>query len=248
MALTDSLISYWTLDESSGNASDSHGSNTLTDVGSVSSTTGILNGARSVSYGKYFSSTSAGFQFGDVDFCVSLWVNRQSSGYSDNKGIFGRWDFFSSNTQYLLYYDPSADRLNFIVSSDGSAATAVTASNHGAVNTSTWYNVVAWHDATNNQIGIAVNDGTPNTTSYSSGVYNNSGTLLVGQMVTSLGNTTWDGYIDELGVWSRVLTSGERTSLYNSGSGLAYPFSSGAPFIAPKPFIARQAVNRASTY
>ena len=36
-----------------------------------------------------------------------------------------------------------------------------------------------------------------------------------------------DGLIDEVGFWKRTLTSGERTQLYNSGNGLAYPFSSG---------------------
>ena len=33
--LTDNLISHWKLDESSGNAADSHGSNTLTNNGST---------------------------------------------------------------------------------------------------------------------------------------------------------------------------------------------------------------------
>ena len=32
-----------------------------------------------------------------------------------------------------------------------------------------------------------------------------------------------DGLIDEVGVWSRLLTADEKTALYNSGSGLAYP-------------------------
>lgn len=37
----------------------------------------------------------------------------------------------------------------------------------------------------------------------------------------------WDGEIDEFGYWSRCLTSAEVTELYNSGSGLAYPFTTG---------------------
>jgi hypothetical protein len=38
------------------------------------------------------------------------------------------------------------------------------------------------------------------------------------------GANFFNGAIDELGIWSRALSSGEITSLYNSGSGLAYPF------------------------
>jgi len=36
------------------------------------------------------------------------------------------------------------------------------------------------------------------------------------------------GLIDEFGIWSRVLTQAEITNLYNSGSGLAYPFTGSA--------------------
>ena len=33
-----------------------------------------------------------------------------------------------------------------------------------------------------------------------------------------------DGSVDELGLWNRVLTSGEMTNLWNGGAGLTYPF------------------------
>lgn len=36
----------------------------------------------------------------------------------------------------------------------------------------------------------------------------------------------FNGSIDEVGIWSRELTSGEVTSLYNAGAGLQYPFNS----------------------
>jgi len=42
--------------------------------------------------------------------------------------------------------------------------------------------------------------------------------------------THFPGYIDELGIWSRALTSDERTALYNGGDGLQYPWS---PFVSP---------------
>jgi len=40
--------------------------------------------------------------------------------------------------------------------------------------------------------------------------------------------TEWDGVIDELGIWDRVLSASEVTELYNSGSGFQYPFTEGA--------------------
>ena len=47
MALIDSLGGYWKMDEASGDALDSHGSNNLTDNDTVAaSTDGKINGAR----------------------------------------------------------------------------------------------------------------------------------------------------------------------------------------------------------
>ena len=43
MALTDNLVSYWKLDESSGNAADSVGSNTLTNTNTVTYSAGKIN-------------------------------------------------------------------------------------------------------------------------------------------------------------------------------------------------------------
>jgi len=35
----------------------------------------------------------------------------------------------------------------------------------------------------------------------------------------------FDGNIDEVGIWDRILTTDEITELYNAGAGLAYPFT-----------------------
>lgn len=43
MSLSTNLISYWKLDETSGNAVDSVGSNTLTNNNSVSFSTALIN-------------------------------------------------------------------------------------------------------------------------------------------------------------------------------------------------------------
>jgi hypothetical protein len=38
------------------------------------------------------------------------------------------------------------------------------------------------------------------------------------------GGLPFDGLIDEMGFWKRVLNSDEHAALYNNGSGFAYPF------------------------
>ena len=70
MALTDNLISAWELSEASGNAIDSHGSNDLTDNGSVGTGTGLVYGTA-----RHFDGSDDGFNIidntdlsvGDID-------------------------------------------------------------------------------------------------------------------------------------------------------------------------------------
>ena len=40
---------------------------------------------------------------------------------------------------------------------------------------------------------------------------------------------SFDGLIDEVGYWKRTLTPAERTTLYDFGRGLTYPFAVEAP-------------------
>jgi hypothetical protein len=69
--------------------------------------------------------------------------------------------------------------------------------------------------------------GTVDSTGSISGPANLTGSFYLGTYDGSTNN--WNGQIDEVGYWKRVLTSGERTSLYGGGSGLAYSsFNSGA--------------------
>lgn len=230
MALIDNLESYWKLDEASGNALDAHGSNELTDNNTVGSAAGKISNARDfeLANSEYFSrADNASLSTGDIDFTFSAWLNFESLPVSC--GILGKWGAAGSR-EYILYYIGGAtNRLQFYVSNDGTAFTSVTASNHGAITTGTWRNVVCWHDSVNNQIGIAGNAGTANTASHTTGVSDGAQEFVIGRDSGGApGGIYFDGLIDEVGFWKRVVTSGERTELYNGGNGLAYPFTGGA--------------------
>ncbi len=217
MALTTSLESYWALGEASGNATDSVGTNTLTDNNSVGSAAGKIGNARSfaAASSQYLSHTdNASLSTGDIDFTVAFWHKATTL----NAGGYG---LAGTTREYIVHYDSS--RFKFYVSSNGALTASAVANNLGAPSTATWYYIVAWHDSVNNLIGISVNDGTADTASYSSGVFDSTSTFMLGRNAD--GGNYADGLFDEFGFWKRVLTSGERTSLYNGGSGLAYPFS-----------------------
>ena len=89
------------------------------------------------------------------------------------------------------------------------------------------YFVVGWHDSVNNTLNIQVNNGTVNSLAWTAGVLNGSADFAIGAR-RDTAPLYFDGRIDAVGLWKRVLTSGERTSLYNSGTGCHAPRRSAA--------------------
>jgi hypothetical protein len=222
MALTDSLISYWKLDETSGNAIDAHGSNTLTAVASPGTAAGKIETARTFNgSSQYFSvASNASVQVGNEDFYVAGWVYLNSVT-AVNRVVVGKYNTNTgAHRQWLLFFRGPTQRFALIGSPNGSTNSLVLNSSV-TPSASTWYFVEAWHDAANDVAGIAVN-GTVDTIGYASGIYSGPSSLFVG--CHSGASDFLDGRIDELGFWKRVLSPTERAELYNSGAGLAYPW------------------------
>lgn len=237
MALSDNLISYWSLDEASGDALDAHGSNDLTETGgTIAAATGKVNGGRDLEAGDtehFAKSDNADLSTGDIDFTFAGWCNIESGGLT-TRCLIGKWTV--GEREYLLCYDEgggisAGNRFKFAISADGTAN--VNVSDTTTVSTGTWYFVVAWHDAAANTINIQVNNNTPSSTSHSSGVRNGTSAFVLGALVADFWN--FDGILDEWGFWKRVLTSDERTELYNSGNGRDYAYiAGGAPTTAKR--------------
>jgi len=227
MALTDNLISYWKCVEASGNIIDAHSTNDLTDNNTVTSAAGKINTARQFTkanseYAVHVS--NAALQLGDIDFTYAAWVYIDSNTINDV--ILSKYSETSQEV-YLSCYNVT-NRFRFQVQSlDNLSSGAVQADTLGTPSVSTWYYCIAWHDATGNTLNIQVNNGGVDSTSWSAGVLVGAAPFQLSGIAFSPPIIFWDGRIDEVGFWKRVLTSDERTSLYNSGAGLAYPFTSG---------------------
>lgn len=222
MSLLTNLSNYYKLDEASGNALDAHGTGTLNFVSAVGSATGKLNGCRDFEFssGSYLAALdSVELSTGDIDWSMQAWVQLESK-QSPLMTIASKWSGVTATSEYILYWDSTADKFIFTVYGSGGVSTGVTASNFGAPSIGVWYLVHVWHDSVNNEIGISVNAGTPNTAAHSAGTNDTTQTFFLG--IAEGGLYGWDGLIDEVGFWKRVLTSQERADLYNLGLGLAY--------------------------
>lgn len=228
MALTDGLISYWKMDESSAGAgavtrNDSHGTNHLTDNNTTASGTGILNNGADLeaSNSEYFNRAAQTWGVAN-EWSWSLWVKPES--FAGNPRVL----FLSSGTSGSSFYN----NVTFGFSTGGviflntynSTGGAIKETTYGTFSTATWYHICFTWDGTNLKLYV---NGSEVTLTY---VTNNSGTMtdtsrawFIG--ATNAGTAPYDGLLDEVGVWSRAVTSGEVTTLYGAGTPPAYPFA-----------------------
>jgi hypothetical protein len=214
-SLLTGLVSYWNLDETSGTRFDSAGTNNLTDTGGVGSTIGIQgNAATGFGASTFLSNTSDITQI-TGDWTIALWF-RTGANVNTNQALVSRWGATSLDQEYIVYVHVNSFR--FLVNAPSIVFIDL------PVTANTTYLGFAWHDATAGRIYVQLNDG--GNTSDTVGVINTSAgnTFRVGQR----GDTSlpWLGdWIDEIGIWGRVLTPAERTQICNGGAGITYPFS-----------------------
>lgn len=232
MALTDNLVAYYKLDESSGNASDSSGNGyTLTNNNTVSFTTGkISNGADfgASNSSKYFNHASLhGFTSPTQAMSLSVWVKITTAPSSgETQFIVSQFIGETTGGDWKIGYYNESGTLKIRITNDGGGSLAYSTT----LTTGTWYHIVGTFSGSNaagsTKIylnGAEVASGNLyGTTNYSA--FADSFTIGANRNGSSV---FFKGLIDEVGQWSRELSSAEITSLYNGGSGLTHPFVSG---------------------
>jgi hypothetical protein len=222
-SLLTNLQAYWALDEASGTRADSHtGGHTLTDNNTTGSGTGKISlGADFDSIANEFLSLAdhADLSMGAISFSISLWAKIETK--TSDMTLIHKGTNTSALTEYHVFYDMSADRFAFTVG-DGSVANTIQAVAAGSPSSGVWYHIIATHE---NGVGlrIRIDNQFQNTVGHTTGSQDTAGSLEIGDF--SSGSTNFNGLIDEVGVWKKLLSSVEIAQLYNSGNGLAYPFS-----------------------
>lgn len=219
-SLLNGLVGYWKMDESSGNITDYSGNgNTGTPTGTITySATGKINTA--IKFAAALSHIDCGngssLQLGSTG-SIFLWVNL--SAVSVVNTLVGKMDIGNDQNGYQLNIDATTNNLYFEMANgttaNGKEGTTV-------FTTGTWYHVgVTWNGSLIQLYINGATEGTALTQTVTpvSNVWN----LHLGRSSTN--GTTMSGTLDEIGIWNRALTGTEITNLlYNSGSGLSYPF------------------------
>jgi hypothetical protein len=203
--LTD-IVAYWKLDDITW--SDSVGSANLTNNGGVTvGTSKVGAGSAELDGTNYLSNnTPALLSTFEGNFSLSYWFNadnqltfpvscgRTNTGFTTQVG----------GSDFNVYYN------NLLITTNDQDYTD-----------NTWHHIVVTVDRSGNMelFTDGISRGTvdisaasvPTISGFQAGRFE-SGTIY------------YTGLVDEIGVWSRVLTSTEISDLYNSGAGITYPF------------------------
>ncbi len=223
MSLLNGIVSYHKME---GNSNDSvgtaHGNDDVMSYSAVNGKVGsgaAFNGSSRIrdlgTFALYSFIQNTGV------FTISAWMKRTSIGAlvfpmgntqtGVEKGFF--WGFNADNSIRIAIVNASGTPII-----DSSAASFFTDTN--------WHLVSVVGDGTNITFyrDTTAFPGSGTMSSFSSG--DSARYLYFGQII-SLGSNFYEGDMDEVGIWSRNLSAGEISQLYNNGAGTTHPFSTG---------------------
>lgn len=224
MALSDNIVAYYKLDETSGTtATDSIGSYNGTNNGATVNQAGKIGKAYDFTYADE-DYVTLGINLASYSaFSFSCWFYRDAGTYElDRTTILGGGS--GNNGATIQLYSSNevggVEKLNANVWNYGNLV-ADTAFNNGG-----WNHVVWTYDKSTKEGKLYMNGESVGTITYT-GIISASSTFLGVSTYSGIANRNyaWDGKIDEVGVWNKVLTSTEVEELYNLGDGLSYPFA-----------------------
>ena len=223
--LATNIISFWKLDESSGNASDSVASNTLTNNNTVGYVSGLVNNAADFGTANTNKSFSRAGAMTATSYSYSIWVKMRTEITSGTQ-CFLTWSGVSTNVSLELYYEynSGSPRISVRRSSNGVGFDFVYL--NGALGTTNWHHIVVTWTASTLTAYKNGTSATPVTSSSTGSVAVTAGFALGAEWNYTGGALSIYAscYIDAVGIWSRVLAQSDVDLLYRIGLGQQYPF------------------------
>lgn len=221
-SLTNNLLLYYANDNA-GSFSDSLGVYSGTTNGSTYNATGKINGAYNfpITGGFVNVSDRVDLRLVGTSYAINFWIYPQSVpsptigriiNKDDAADFSGGYGIYTNNLNLSWTHNTGADN-NWITTY------RFTEDN--------WVMVTAVYDTVSNQRYLYINGTLHSNRTTTSDVATETDTFFIngwGPGPASAPGQYGNFVIDEVGIWNRSLTSGEVTQLYNSFSGLAYPF------------------------
>jgi len=224
------LVSYWNLDEASGNRADSHGSNTLTDNNTVTSATNgypaNLPGrvASFVAANSEYLSLSSGIAELDDQFTLAGWVYQ--GAYVAEAGVFNNGPNTDFGVRVTMNVVGNGDILVRLPTDATNSANIYGYTASGLVPTGQWVHVVITYDGTDataaNRLHVYT-DGVDRSLTRNG--THPSAVRVGGSFAIGQGGATnfVTGRYSVFAVWDYTKDADGVAALYNSGNGAPLP-------------------------
>ena len=226
-AVTNGLLGWWKMDETGGTtAFDSSGNGANATIHGGTFTTGYLSNALHLTGGTNnatFTSTDTG------QITVAAWVRADSNGGSNFPRILVTPGYYIN-----FRFDGSANNnaLDFATTTtaNGSTVDGEWLAPPNSIGTGTWYHVAVSYDksSTANVPALYVNGVKMSLTTLTSptiALPSYAGTTFIGNRLDL--TRGWDGLIDDLRIYNRLLSDAEVQSLANVSPNLAPTVNAG---------------------
>ena len=207
-SLKVSLVSYWDLDETSGNALDKVGDNDGTVTDATQGVTGILNTSYDFDgINAKINGQDVGFPLGSTARSISMWVELDTVAVATQE-LFNYGNDVA--TQGWLFSTGDAGNENkLFVGRYGGNADAVS---NTSIAANTWTHIgITWDS---NAI-IYYTNGKEAGTATMNSVNTADATYNIGEGWNSINP---NGAIDEVAIWSRAISGSEMLDIWNNGN------------------------------
>ena len=188
--------------------------NTSTQSVGITSALAQVNNVHSMAFDGINDFISGGNSLtnGFSQLTISIWANFASVPTSRVMGLVAK-DNTNQRSVDFRYIQNTG--VNFLVSTDGVNSTGTTYYPKASISTGQWYHFVGVYDGSNVLLYVnGVAYGTP--AALTGSLQNTTSEFFIGKRGFGLTNTSFDGKIDEVGIFNVALTAQEVSSIYNA--------------------------------
>lgn len=225
-SLNTSILGFWKLDEADAADRLDYFSSApaLLPISTVKKVTGLVGDALGV--GGYGGSGASGTYLiasnnfwgldNYTDITITLWC--YPVNWTGDPAVISNWNNSAGVVQWLIWHTTS--KIEFRVRN--ASAADIVVRDTGTPPTGAWTFIAAQRNGTTGDLHIRVNGTKTSNLGASASVISGTDIVEVGNRNTN--GAQFNGAVDCLGFWNRLLTDVELDALYNSGAGLEPPF------------------------
>lgn len=220
MVTTTGLLAYYKCDDNAANTTVTDSTGNGNDGTATTNTNNLYDATAKIGSSFDFSASEkvplTNMLSGEAEFSYCAWVQTNALGAyrrvisKDNNAV----------SYNILLRMTNGNKFQGSVN-NGAGDTYITGST--TITTGTWYFVAVTYSSGHLNLYVNGSSDATEVTTATGNLRTASDILTMASYRDATGQ--WDGLIDEVSVWNRALTSTDITDLYNSGSGLSYPFS-----------------------